>query len=441
MSPAEIGVVMIAAMLALMVLRAPIFLSMALVGAAGYVWLVGPAPLLNYLKGSLGSLFVSYDLSVVPLFLLMGNFAARAGISQELFAACNAWVGHRRGGLAISTILGCAGFGAICGSSLATASAMARFALPEMRRHGYSGALSAGTLAAGGTLGILIPPSVVLIIYAILTEQNVVKLFLAATIPGLIAVAGFILAVMIYVRLVPGAAGPVTERKPLRQRLLALRDVSHVVAIFAIVLGGIYGGLFTPTEGAAVGAVITGIVAVIFGGLRWRGFIDAALETAAATAMICAIVFGADLFNVALALTRVPMQMADWIGEAGIAPYAVLLVIILIYLVLGCVMDSLSMILLTVPIIFPAFMALDFGLLAEQQALWFGILTLIVVELGMITPPVGLNLFIISLLAKDIPTRDIFVGVIPFLCSEAVRVVLIAAFPVLSYWLVGIVFG
>ncbi|WP_370154632.1 TRAP transporter large permease [Ferrovibrio sp.] len=441
MSPAEIGVVMIAAMLALMVLRAPIFLSMALVGAAGYVWLVGPAPLLNYLKGSLGSLFVSYDLSVVPLFLLMGNFAARAGISQELFAACNAWVGHRRGGLAISTILGCAGFGAICGSSLATASAMARFALPEMRRHGYSGALSAGTLAAGGTLGILIPPSVVLIIYAILTEQNVVKLFLAATIPGLIAVAGFILAVMIYVRLVPGAAGPVTERKPLRQRLLALRDVSHVVAIFAIVLGGIYGGLFTPTEGAAVGAVITGIVAVIFGGLRWRGFIDAALETAAATAMICAIVFGADLFNVALALTRVPMQMADWIGEAGIAPYAVLLVIILIYLVLGCVMDSLSMILLTVPIIFPAFMALDFGLLAEQQALWFGILTLIVVELGMITPPVGLNLFIISLLAKDIPTRDIFVGVIPFLCSEAVRVVLIAVFPVLSYWLVGIVFG
>lgn len=441
MSPAEIGMVMIAAMLGLMVLRVPIFLAMAAVGAAGYVWLVGPAPLLNYLKGSLSSLFVSYDLSVVPLFLLMGNFAARAGISQQLFAACNAWVGHRRGGLAISTILGCAGFGAICGSSLATASAMARFALPEMRRHGYSGALSAGTLAAGGTLGILIPPSVVLIIYAILTEQNVVKLFLAATVPGLLAVVGFVIAIAIYVRLFPRSAGPVTVRLPLRQRLLALRNVSHVVAIFAVVLGGIYGGLFTPTEGAAIGAVLTGAVAVLLGGLRWQGFVDAALETAAATAMICAIVFGADLFNVALALTRVPMQMADWIGTVGIAPYMVLLAIILIYLVLGCVMDSLSMILLTVPIIFPAFMALDFGLQAEQQALWFGILTLIVVELGMITPPVGLNLFIISLLAREIPHRDIFVGVLPFLASEAVRVLLIAAFPALSYWLVGVVMG
>jgi C4-dicarboxylate transporter DctM subunit len=432
---------MIAAMLGLMVLRMPIFLSMAVVGAAGYVILLDVAPLLNYLKGSLSSLFVSYDLSVVPLFLLMGNFAARAGISQELFATCNAWVGHRRGGLAISTILGCAGFGAICGSSLATASAMARFALPEMRRHGYSNALSAGTLAAGGTLGILIPPSVVLIIYAILTEQNVVKLFLAATVPGLIAVVGFVIAIMVYVRLFPASAGPLVQRVPWRQRLLALKNVGHIVAVFAIVLGGIYGGWFTPTEGAAVGAAITGLIAVVFGGLRWRGFVDAALETAAATAMICAIVFGADLFNVALALTRVPMQMAEWIGSAGIPPYAILAVIIIIYIILGCVMDSLSMILLTVPIIFPAFMVLDFGLLAEQQALWFGILTLIVVELGMITPPVGLNLFIISLLARDIPHRDIFMGVIPFLCSEAVRVVLIAAFPTLSYWLVGVVMG
>jgi len=435
MSPAETGGVMIAGLVVLMVLRMPIFLAMAAAGAAGYLWLGGPAPLLAYLKSSVVSLFVSYDYSIVPLFLMMGHFAGRAGISADLFAAANAWVGHRRGGLAMSTVLGCGAFGAICGSSIATATTMAAVALPEMRKHGYSGALASGTLAAGGTLGILIPPSIILIIYAILTEQNVVKLFVAAVVPAMLAVAGYLLAIAVYVRLFPAEA-PTRGRLPLAERLRSLRRVVPALAIFAVVFVGIYGGFFTPTEGAAIGAVVTGGYAVLSGRLGLRGFVETSLETATATAFIFAIVFGADLFNVALALTRVPQQMAEWIGGVAITPYAILAALVLIYLLLGCVMDSLSMILLTIPIIFPAFMALDFGLATEAQALWFGILTLIVVEIGMITPPMGLNLFVISALARDVPNAMIYRGVSPFIAAEIVRVGLITAFPSLSYWLV-----
>jgi tripartite ATP-independent transporter DctM subunit len=340
----------------------------------------------------------------------------------------------------MSTILGCGAFGAICGSSIATATTMAAVALPEMRRHGYSGALASGTLAAGGTLGILIPPSIVLIIYAILTEQNVVKLFVAAVVPGVLALAGYLVAIAAYVRLFP-AEGPVGERLPLAARLRSLRRVAPALVIFLAVFVGIYGGFFTPTEGAAIGAVVTGGYAVLSGRLGLRGFVETSLETAAATGFIFAIVFGADVFNVALALTRLPQQMAEWIGSAGIAPTAILVILIAVYLLLGCVMDSLSMILLTVPILFPAFMALDFGLAPEAQALWFGILTLIVVELGMITPPVGINLFVIAALARDVPYRSIYRGVSPFVAAELLRVCLIAAFPSLSYWLVQRIYG
>jgi C4-dicarboxylate transporter, DctM subunit len=440
MTPAEVGGLMLAGLVAMMVARVPIFLAMVLAGAAGYTWLVGPEPLLNYLKSSAVSLFVSYDYSIVPLFLLMGHFAGRAGISADLFAAANAWVGHRRGGLAMSTVLGCGAFGAICCSSIATASTMAAVALPEMRRHGYSGALATGTLAAGGTLGILIPPSIVLIIYAILTEQNVVKLFVAAVVPALLAVVGYLLAITVYVRLFPGE-GPVGQPMPLGARVRALRRIVPSLFIFAVVFVGIYGGFFTPTEGAAIGAVVTGLYAALTGRLGWGGFVDTSLQTAGATAFIFAILFGADLFNVALALTRVPQQMADWIGSIGITPYAIVVMMSLAYLLLGCIMDSLSMILLTVPIIFPAFMSLEFGLAPESQALWFGILTLIVVELGMITPPMGLNLFIISGLAVNVPHPQIYRGVSPFIATEIVRVLLVIAFPSLSYGLVSYFYG
>jgi tripartite ATP-independent transporter DctM subunit len=438
MTPLEVCAAMLAALLALIVLRMPIALAMGLVGAGGYVALSGWAPLAAYLKTALVDKLVSYELAVVPLFVLMGQIATRTGMSRAIFAVANAWLGHFRGGLAMASVAGCAAFGSICGSSVATASTMATVALPEMRRHGYRGALSSGSLAAGGTLGILIPPSIVLIIYALLTEQNIVKLFLAAVVPGLLAVVGFILAISVYVRLFP-EEGPASTRVPLRERIAALGGVWHVALVFVTVLGGIYGGYFTPTEGAAIGVVLTAATGFAMRVLSPAALIACVIETAVTSAMIFAIIFGADLFNVALALTRAPTLAAEWIGTVGIAPIAVLLTVIAFYLVMGCVMDSLSMILLTVPVFFPAFMALDFGMTPTDQAMWFGIITLIAVELGMITPPVGLNLFVIAAMAPDIPTRDVFRGAVPFIGAELFRIGLIVAIPPLSFWLVHLV--
>ena len=424
-----------AALLLLLVLRVPIGVAMLVTGIGGYVWLAGWGPLLNYLKTAAYWRFAGYELSVVPLFLLMGQFAIEAGISRALFAACNQWLGHRRGGLAMAAVGACAAFGAICGSSLATASTMAKVALPEMRRHGYSGALASGTLAAGGTLGILIPPSIVLVIYAILAEQNIVKMFMAALLPGLLAALGYMATAALYVRIAP-AAGPARARVPLAARLAGLKSVWHVALIFALVIGGIYAGWFTPTEGAAVGAAATGLLAVLHGGMRWAGLRRALLGTAETTAMIFLILLGADLFNVFLALTQWPAEAARQIADSGLAPYLVLAAMLLIYLALGCLMDSLSMILLTVPIFFPVIMALDFGLSPEETAIWFGILALVVVEVGLITPPIGLNVFIIQSLARDVTLVDAFKGVVPFLLSDLVRVVLLVAFPGLTLGLV-----
>jgi C4-dicarboxylate transporter DctM subunit len=435
MDPISISVLMVVVLLIAIFLRAPIGVAMAVVGSAGYLGIASWAGLQAYLTTAWPDKFLSYDLAIVPLFILMGHLATRTGISAALFSASNAWIGHWRGGLAMAAVAGCAMFGSISGSSIATASTMARVALPEMKKHKYSGALASGSLAAGGTLGILIPPSIVLIIFALLTEQNIVKLFLAATIPGLLAVLGFILAIAIYVRRYPDEA-PLQDRAGLRERIKSLGHVWHIVSIFVIVLGGIYGGFFTPAEGASIGVVLTALSGLLTRSLTLSSLFESLVDTAGASAMIFVIIFGADLFNVALALSRMPTTLADWFMAAQISPMAVLLLIVVFYLILGCVMDSLSMIVLTVPVFFPTMMSLDFGLMPEQQALWFGILTLVVVEVGMITPPVGMNLFIISAMAKDIPTREVFRGTVPFICSEFARIVLLIAFPALSYWLV-----
>lgn len=437
MDPTTIAVILIVVLLAAILMRAPIGLAMGIVGAGGYVLLSSPAGLQAYLSTAWPDKFLSYDLAIVPLFILMGHLATRTGISAALFSASNAWIGHWRGGLAMAAVAGCAMFGSISGSSIATASTMAKVALPEMRKHNYSGALSSGALAAGGTLGILIPPSIVLIIYALLTEQNIVKLFLAATIPGLLAVLGFIVAIAIYVRIHTDAA-PLQDRASLKTRISSLGDIWHIVGIFVVVLGGIYGGFFTPAEGASIGVVLTAAVGLFNRTLSLDALVESLVETAAASAMIFVIIFGADIFNVAMALSRMPTALADWFIAAEIAPMTVLILIVAFYLVMGCVMDSLSMIVLTVPVFFPTMMSLDFGLMPEQQAIWFGILTLVVVELGMITPPVGMNLFIISSIAKDIPTSAIFRGTVPFIISEFVRIILLIAFPALSFWLVGL---
>ena len=435
MSGIEAAGIAIAALLVLLVARVPIAVAMLATGLAGYAWLAGWAPLVNYLKTAAYWRFATYELSVVPLFLLMGQFAGKAGINRALFDACNVWLGHRRGGLAMAGVGACGAFAAICGSSLATASTMAQVALPEMRRLGYAPSLATGSLAAGGTLGILIPPSVVLVLYAILTEQNIVTMFIAALVPGLLALAGYMAAVAVYVRLRP-ETGPAGTRAGLRRRIAALGEVWQVAAIFLVVIGGIYAGWFTPTEGAAVGAFLTGVLAVVHGRMRLAGLVDCLLGTAQTTAMIFLILLGAEVFNSFLALARMPTEAADIIVGSGLPPLMVLAVMLLLYLALGCVMDSLSMILLTIPIFFPIVMALDFGLGPEETAVWFGILALIVVEVGLITPPVGMNVFIINALARDVPMLESFKGVLPFLAADAVRVGLLVAFPGITLWLV-----
>jgi len=420
-------------LLGLIFLRVPIGLSMAVCGLVGAYFVYGNmAPILSQLKQVTYSTFSNYNLSVIPLFLLMGQFAALGGLSQALFKAAEAWIGHRKGGVAMAAVGACAGFGAICGSSLATAATMGQVALPELKRAGYSGALSTACLAAGGTLGILIPPSVVLVIYAILTEQNIAKLFLAAFIPGILAAIGYMIVIAIYVRVSPGSAGKM-DPMPMAERWKATFKVWPVLVIFLSVVGGIYTGLFTPTEGAAIGAFGTGVAAWAAGGLNRKTLSEAIMGTAIATGMIFMIVLGAGLYNTFLALSQLPQEMAQWVLDLGMSPWLVLTTVLVVYLLLGCVMDSLSMILLTIPIFFPMIMGLDFGMSPEETAIWFGILVLIVVEVGLITPPVGMNLFVINNMAKGtVPISHTYKGVTPFVISDLVRTAILAAFPAIT---------
>jgi tripartite ATP-independent transporter DctM subunit len=415
-----------------MAARTPIAIAMFVAGSVGYVTQAGWMPLANFLNTQAFARFASYDLSVIPLFILMGNFATQGGISRALFAFAAAVMGRFKGGLAMAGVLASAAFGAICGSSVATAATITSVALPEMRRHGYSGRLATGTLAAGGTLGILIPPSVPLVIYAILAEQNIAKLFAAAMLPGLIAVLGYMAAIAIYVRLVPGQAPDHEEAPPVTWELLG--GVLPIGIIFFIVFGGIYGGKFTPTEGAAVGAASTFVAALLKREMSWTKFKHCFYATAEASAMIFLIFLGADLMNSALALTQVPAQLAAVVQGWGLEPLLVVSAILVFYVVLGAVMDELSMILLTIPIFFPLIMGLDFGMPRDSVAIWFGILVLMTVGFGLLAPPVGLNVYVVNGLAKDVPIGESYRGVLPFLASDVVRTVLLLLFPPISLW-------
>jgi len=387
--------------------------------------------MLNYMNSAPYFQTATYSLSVIPLFVLMGAFATASGLSTGIFNAAAAWLGHRRGGVAMAAIGACAAFGSICGSSLATAATMAHVSLPEMKRLNYSGRLATGALAAGGTLGILIPPSVVLVIYAILTEQSIGKLFIAAMVPGVLAALGYMIAIAIMVRIDP-EAGPAGPKASLAQKLRTLFELLPVIIVFVVMMGGMYGGFFTPTEGAAVGAAATGVIAWVRGGMRMKGLVECLLSTAKLTGMIFLILIGADLFNAFLAITQMPTQAATAIAQSGYAPMTVLALILLMYLALGCVMDSMSMILITIPVLFPIVMKLDFGLTPESTAIWFGILVLITVEVGLITPPFGLNVFVINSLAPEVPMAESFRGVMPFLLSDFIRVLILIAFPVIT---------
>ncbi len=435
MTNLELGYLSFPVLLVMIFLRAPIGLAMMLSGLGGLYLVTGnPNMFLAKLKSETYTTFSSYSLTIIPMFLLMGQFATQSGMSKALFKAAESWLGHKKGGVAMASVGACAGFGAICGSSLATAATMSRVALPEMRRYGYSGGFSTATLAAGGTLGILIPPSVILVIYAILTEQNIAKLFLAAFIPGILAALGYMLTISIYVRLYPDAAGT-RPAVPVAERYRALLDVWPVLLVFGAVVGGIYFGWFTPTEGAAVGAAGTGLIALIKGNLTWAILKDCIISTATSAAMIFFIVLGAGIYNGFLALSQVPQELSNWVIGLGLGPWMVLCLILAFYLVFGCLMDSLSMILLTVPIFFPVILGLDFGMSAEHVAIWFGILVLIVVEVGLITPPVGMNLFIINAMDRSTPMVETYRAVIWFVGSDIVRVVLLVAFPAITLFL------
>ena len=434
MTDIEFGGLLFGICLVLIALRMSVAIAMFVVGGIGFAILAGWPAFLGLLNTSPFGRTSGYTLSVLPLFLLMGQFATRAGLGRSLFDSARAWMGHRRGGLAISTVFGCAAFGSICGSSFATAATMSSVALPEMKRCGYSGALATGSLAAGGTLGILIPPSIILVIYAIITEQSIGKLFFAALIPGIIAVLGYSIAISIYVKLKPESA-PVVPAAPLRERVRSLRSVWPVAAIFLVVMGGIYLGIFTPTEGAAIGAASTLLLACVSRRLNWEGFVSSVLETARTTGAIFLILIGAEVYNAFLALSQIPVEVASAFANSGLTPMSILIGILLIYLILGCVMDSLAMILLTVPVFFPLITGLDFGLTEEEIAIWFGILTLIVVEVGLITPPIGLNVYVISSIAGSIPLSDSFKGIFPFLLSDLVRIAIIVIAPATCIWL------
>ncbi len=434
MSPLVIGAIGFAVLLVMLVVRIPIGIAMLAVGMVGFLTMTSADALLNILKTQMFYQFLNYEMTVIPMFMLMGQFASKARLSQDLFRATNAWIGHHRGGMAMAAIGGCAGFGAICGSSLATAATMGHVALPELRRHGYAGSFATGVLAAGGTLGILSPPSVVLIVAAIVVEANIETLFQAAFVPGLIATAGYMAAIAIVVRVWP-ELGPAGPRATAEEKLRALVDIWPVVFIFLLVIGGIYFGLFTPTAAASVGAVAMGIVAVTRGRMRLKGFTEAILETAVSTAMIFLILFAANVLNAFLGFTRLPMALSEIMSGSGLSPMMILIVMIAIFIILGMFMDSMSMILLFLPIFWPILLVLDFGMSVEDLKIWFCILTLMVAEMGLITPPVGLNVFVINSMAGDVSMRDSFRGVLPFLISDFFRVGILILFPGITLFL------
>ncbi len=441
MSGSTIGLLMFGGMLALMALRVPIAVAMFIPGALGYWALTNETALLNQLKGSAVARLTVYDLSVIPLFLLMGQFATQGGLSRALFRAASAVVGHIRGGLGMASLLAAGAFGAVCGSAVATSATITQVAYPQMKALGYAGRLSTSTLAVGGTLGILIPPSVPLVVYAILTEQNIAKLFAAAMVPGLLALAGYIVVLALICRTRPELAPP-TVAMGWRERLQALLSIWPIVLIFLLVFGGIYGGAFSPTEGAAVGAVSTFVAGLFRRELDWAGIQRSFLGTAETSAMVFLIFLGADMMNASLALTQLPAALAAWVGGLSVSPLLIVGAVLAFYVLLGCVMDELSMMLLTIPVLFPTIMGLElWGLTPEMKAIWFGILVLMTVGIGMTAPPVGLCVYVVNNLARDVPMAETYRGVWPFLVWDALRVLLTLFVPSVALGLVRALYG
>ncbi|SDH06015.1 TRAP transporter large permease [Roseospirillum parvum] len=429
MSSPLIGGLCLAAMLVLIALGCPVALAMALTGVVGFGLVVAAGPAVAMLGATPFESLAEYGFSPIPMFILMGVFAAKARLSGELFEGARRLFGAWPGGVALAAVASCGAFSAISGSSLATAAGMGRVALPEMARHGYAPGLAAGTVAAGGTLGIMIPPSIALLLYALITEQSVGDMFIAGIGPGLLGLALYGAAIVLMVGRNPTLARPGTATG-WAEKLAGLKGLLPLVVIFAVVLGGIYGGLFTPTEAAAVGAFGTLCVALLRG-LGWAGFKDALREALSLSAMVFFMIVGAQILGRFLSVSRISNELVQLVAELGLGPYAVLAGVLLLFIVLGCVMDSMAMMLLTVPVVFPLIESAGF------DPVWFGILTVVAVEMGLITPPVGMNVFVIKTLLPQARMGTLYLGVLPFVLADVVRLLVLIAFPGVALWLVG----
>ncbi len=428
MSADAVAVLGFVVLFVLMLLRVPVGMAMGLVGVCGFSYLVGWGPAFKNVGHTTMRTVTDYNFAVIPLFLLMGSFASTSGMSRELFRGANAFLGHLRGGLGIATIAACGGFAAICGSSVATAATFSRVAYPEMRRHKYPQSFATGVIAAGGTLGIMIPPSTVFAVYGLITEQDIGKLFIAGIIPGLVAVSMYMLTITLIGWARPGFL-PKGERSSWTERLAAVRDVWAVLLLFAFIIGGLYGGLFTATEAAGAGAGGAFIIGVVRRRLAGADILQSLLETTRTTAAVFTVLIGALLFGYFLTVTQTPQKVTEFLTGLGVGRYGVLALIMVMYLVLGCLMDALAMIILTVPIIFPVITQLGF------DPVWFGVIIVMTVELGLIHPPVGMNIFVIKSVIEDVKISTIFYGVLPFIVTDLIRLVILIAFPILATWL------
>jgi len=431
MSPTTVGILGLAALFVLIFSRMPVGFVMALVGLAGFGYLVSFGAAVNMMAKDLFDVFGSYNLTVMPLFILMGQIAFHAGISSRLFNVAYRFMGHWPGGMAIATIGACAGFSAICGSTNATAATMAAVTLPEMKKYGYHDKLATGVVAAGGSLGILVPPSVIFIIYGVMTEQSIGKLFMAGILPGVLLTGLFILTVVIWLRLQPDLA-PRGERATFREKIASLSGLVETLILFLMVMGGLFFGLFTPTEAGAVGAFGTLLIALVRRNISRAGFVQALFETTRISCMILVIVAGATIFGHFLAITRIPFNIAAWVTGFDLPPYAIMGLIILVYLVGGCFIDALALIMLTVPIFYPVVTTLGY------DPVWFGVVIVMVTQIGVLTPPVGVNVYVVSSVADGVPLETIFKGVLPLLAALLVATLLLIPFPQMALFLPGL---
>lgn len=428
MDPIVIGTLVFSSLFALLILTVPIGFAMGLCGLVGMAMIIGWGPALSLFGTTVYENTVTYDLSIVPLFVLMGSVASRCGLSKELYAAFNAWFGAFRGGLALATVGACGAFAAICGSSVATAATMSQVALPEMQRYKYADSLATGSIAAGGIIGILIPPSVVLVLYGVLTETSIGDLFIAGFLPGILTIAGFMLVISIVTHLWPetGAAG---EKTTAKEKFVALMRTWAIVALFVLVIGGIYFGLFTPTEAAGIGAVGAFAISAMRGRLTFANAQEALMETVQTTSMIFTILIGAITLNNFMVFSGIASALSGFVSGLDMPPMAVMAVILLIYLVMGCFLDALAMILLTVPIFYPIVISLGF------DPVWFGVIVVMVVELGLITPPIGMNVFVIKGMAPDVKLAAIYKGVMPFVLAQLILIVAVFLIPEIALYL------